>query len=113
MGLILALVVGSLIEWVILLIVIPIAQRLADFSTPAPVETAWKLLVIVLLKNVIGFGIGDVAGWFFGRVAGIVVFWGGLKKVFDIDLFGAGIIIVVSFLVQTFLITILMAAFFA
>jgi len=42
---------GSLLEWVVLMVVIPIAQRLADFSLPTLGETAWKLLAIVVAKN--------------------------------------------------------------
>ncbi len=110
MDLLIGLLVGSLIEWIILLIVIPIAQRLADFSMPEPVEMAWKLAVIVLLKNVVAVGVGAVAGGFVGNIVAAVVFWVGLWKVFDLDMFGAIIIVVVSFLARVFIIALIIAA---
>ena len=110
MDLLIGLLVGSLVEWIILLIVIPIAQRLADFSMPEPVELAWKLAVIVLLKNVVAVGVGVPAGGFVGNIVAAVVFWVGLWKVFDLDMFGAVIIVVVSFLVQMFIGTLILNA---
>ncbi len=111
MELLVDLVIGSVIEWAILMIVIPIAQRLADFSMPGAVEMAWKLAAIVLLKNIVGSGLGSAVGGFGGGLAAIAVFWGGLYKVFDLDIFGAVIILVASWIVNTYVATALMAAF--
>ncbi|MBU0717722.1 MAG: hypothetical protein KJ749_05685 [Planctomycetes bacterium] len=113
MEMLIGLGVGSGIEWVVLLIVIPIAQRLADFSMPGTVEMAWKLLIIVLLKNLISLGVGEVAGGLVGSLAGAIVFWVGLWKVFDLDFFGAVIIVVVSWFVQWFLIGAIVGAMLA
>ncbi|MHC4698066.1 MAG: hypothetical protein ACYTFA_15140 [Planctomycetota bacterium] len=109
MELIVTLVVGSIGEWVVLLIVIPFAQRLADFSMPPALEMARKLFVIVLLKNIIGVGVTMILGGFPGKIAAAIVLWTGLVKVFDLDFFGAVMIVVVSFVLQVFV----MGALFA
>ena len=109
MELIIGLIVGSLIEWVILLFVIPIAQRMADFSMPGPIEMAWKLLVIVLLKNFVAYGVAELAGMgFVGSVVGAIVFWVGMVKVFEVDFFGAVIIMVVSWILQYYIVATLL-----
>jgi hypothetical protein len=110
MELVLGWIVACLIEWALLLIVIPIARRLADFSMPGPVEMAWKLLVIVLLKNLVGTGATYVLNMpFLGSIIGAVIFWVGMVKVFEIDFFGAVIIMVVSWVLQYIVVAALLA----
>ena len=99
-----ALIAGSIMEWVILLVVIPIAQRLADFSMPPALEMAKKLLGIVLLKSFIGAGIAMVLGGLFGSIAAAIVLWTGLTKIFDLDFFGAVMIVGVSFVLRAFVV---------
>ena len=114
MDVLLALVLGAAIEWVVLMIVIPIAQRLADFSMPPRVETAWKLLVIVFLKNLVGYGVGiAIAPGLISSIAAGVVFWVGIVKVFQVDFFGAVIIVVVGWVVQWFIVGALVVALLA
>ena len=89
-------------EWAVLLFVIPLAQRLADFSMPPALEMAKKLLLIVLLKSFVGMGVGMILGEFPGNIAAAIVLWTGLTKVFDLDFFGAVMIVVVSFVLRAF-----------
>ena len=99
----LALLIGTAAEWLILCAVVPLAQRLADFSLPPPLEMVWKILVIVLLTNLTSYGVGEGLGSpFLGSIVGLVVFWGGMVKVFEVDMFGAIIIVVVRSLVNIF-----------
>ncbi len=114
MTVLLALLVGSAVEWLILCVVVPLAQRLADFSLPPPLEMAWKLLIIVLAANLISYGVGAGLGSsFVGNIAALTVFWVGMVKVFEVDAFGAMIIIVVRFIVQMFLVGAIVALFLA
>ncbi len=111
---ILALLIGSVVECLILCVVVPLAQRLADFSLPPPLEMAWKLLVIVLLTNFVSYGVGQVVGTpLLGSIVGLVVFWGGMVKVFAVDVFGAIIIIVIRFFVNFFIVAAIVALFLA
>lgn len=102
------LVFASLLEWVLLLVVTPIAQRLADFSMPPAIEMAWKLAVLVLLKNAIGYGISVAANnrWL-GVIALLVAFFVGLKKVLDVNLHAAAVIVVLSVTLVLFINTII------
>ena len=109
MDVIAELVVGSAIEWLILLVVIPIAQRLADFSMPPALEMAKKLFIIVLLKSIIGMGIAMILGGFPGSIAAAIVLWTGLVKLLDLDFFGAIMIVVVSFVLRSFVLSALLA----
>jgi hypothetical protein len=100
---------GTGIEWLVLLLVIPIAQKLADFSMPGLVEMLWKLFVIVLAKNLVIAVAALAVGSFAGGLVGLAVFWIGMVKVFEVDFFGAIIIIVVSWLLQIFVIAAVIA----
>ena len=110
---ILFLAIESFSEWVLLLVVIPIAQRLADFSTPGLPELAWKLIVIVAIKNVAALGVTMVISPFYGEIAGIVLFLAALTKVLDLDVFGAIMIVLVSWMLRNFLLAVLLVRMFA
>ena len=103
-----SVLIGSGIEVVVLLVVIPIAQKLADFSMPGFGEMVWKLALVVVLKNIVGAGVGMAAGGFAGSIGGAIVFWGGLWKIFDLDIFGAITIVVISWFLQMFVVTALL-----
>ena len=105
----LGLVVGTVVNWVVLMVVIPIAQRLGDFGTPPFVEMAWKLALVVLATNVASDLTGLVNPWL-GWGVGLVVFWTGMAKVLDLDFFGACMIVLVSWLLRNFLMFYLMSA---
>lgn len=89
----------TLISLITLLIVIPIARKVADFSMPPWPETLWKLAVVAGVVNAISLGLAPVnivVSW----IVATVVFWVIMVKWFDVDLFGAIIIVIVSSLVR-------------
>jgi|GEM_PF-5853516 len=102
--------VGILGEWVVLMVVLPIAQRLADFALPGLIEMAWKLLVIIIASTLTSLGLGHVNG-LLGTIGGLVVFWIGMVRVFDVDFFGAVIIVVIRFFVNWLIAVALIAVF--
>ena len=112
MTVLLTLLICCAVEWLVLCFVVPIAQRLADFSLPPPVEMAGKLLVIVLTTNLVSFGIIALIGSsLLANILALAVFWGGMVKVFEVDMFGAIIIVVMRFLVQMFVVGAIVALF--
>ena len=95
----LVFVIGTAISWVTLLIVIPIAQKLADFSMPPWPETLWKLAVVAGAYNGVLLALTPV-NIFLAWIAMAVVFFSLMVKWFDVDFFGAVIIVVVSAVVR-------------
>lgn len=90
---------GTFISWVSLLIVIPIAQKLADFSFPPWGEALWKLAIVAAAANLAEI-LGSLANGMLGLIAGAVVFFALMFKWFDVDFFGAIIIVFVSWLLR-------------
>jgi uncharacterized membrane protein YagU involved in acid resistance len=103
----LGFLIGVVITWVILMIVIPIARKLADFSMPPWPETMAYLAVIAALVNAVQLGLGLV-NVFAALIVSAIVFFTLLYKWFDIDLWGAIIIVVVSWAVRWFLTMVLL-----
>lgn len=104
MALVIAYGIISLLEWMLLLVVIPIAQRLADFDLPPAFEMAWKLLLIVIIQNGVGWCAYEISQlWFVELLAGGLAFWIGMWRVFRLDVFGAVVIMVISSLAQRFI----------
>lgn len=99
--------IGSVISWVLLLVIVPIAQRLADFSLPPWPETLWKLAVVVVAVNAVSVALEMVNVWL-SYIGGAVVFWVFMVKWFDVDFFGAFIIIAVTVIVRAWLVFLLM-----
>ncbi len=96
---VIAFLVWTLISWISLLIVIPISRKLADFSMPPWPETLWKLAVVAASGNLLAIVLGPVH-FVLGWIAGVVVFFIFMVKWFHVDLFGAVIIVVVSWVVR-------------
>ena len=94
-----AIIVGSLFNWAVLMIMIPVASRIAGFSFPGLKESAWKLAVVVLATNLIAFALSPVIGMW-AAIVNLVIFWTAMVKWFDVDLIGAVVIVVLSFLVN-------------
>jgi len=90
---------GTLISWILLLIVVPISQKLADFSFPPWPETLWKLAVIAGATNATNMALTPVH-WILALLGGPAVFFILMYKWFDIDFFGAVIIVVVHAIVS-------------
>lgn len=104
MALIIAYGIISLLEWMLLLVVVPIAQRLADFDLPPAFEMAWKLLLIVVIKNYVGLATSEMTQLFIVELlAAGLAFWIGMWRVFRLDVFGAVVIMVISSLAQRFI----------
>ena len=99
--------IGSVISWILLLIVVPIAQRLADFGLPPWPEMLWKLGVVVVAANAASEALGMVH-FFLAWIGGAVVFWVFMVKWFEVDFFGAFIIIAVTVIVRAWLVFLLM-----
>ncbi|KKL79617.1 hypothetical protein LCGC14_2013040 [marine sediment metagenome] len=90
---------GTLIMWLSLLIIVPIAQKLADFAFPPWSEALWKLAVIAGVCNVASVALDLVHPWL-ALVVGAIIFWVFMVKWFQIDFFGAVIIVVVSWIAR-------------
>lgn len=91
--------VGTAITWVILLIVLPLAQKLADFGLPAWPQLLWQAALLSAIVNALSVALDPVSGWV-SWLASLVVFWALMVKWFDVDFFGAIIIIVIGYLVR-------------
>ncbi len=91
--------VGTFVSWVGLLIVIPIAQKLADFSMPEWSERLWKLAIVAAAGSAISVALDPVNVWL-SLIAGGIVFWVLMVKWFQIDIFGALIIMLVTTMVK-------------
>ncbi len=104
----LTFLIGTALSWVMLLIIIPIARKLADFSMPPWSQALWKLAVVAAVVNAIEIGLDPVNGWL-SWIVSAIAFWVLMVKWFDVDFFGAVIIVVVTAVVRTLVITLLMA----
>lgn len=103
-------VVQSILTWIVLMVIVPFAQRVAEFGLPPLGEMAWKLMVVVVLANTIEVTFG-LAGWWVGWLAGGVAFWAGMYQVFEgLDFFGACIIVVINWVLQWILMMTLLSA---
>jgi hypothetical protein len=91
--------VNIILEWALGVIIMPIAPKACGLLLAPLPERAWRLLVIVVLTVAMSTGLGFING-FLGWLAGLIVFWAGIIKVFDIDLFGAIIIVVVRLVIS-------------
>ena len=105
----LAILIGALGTWITLLIVVPIAGRIASFSFPGWGQAVWKLGVIALATNVLTTTVGAFNGTL-AWIVGMVVFWVLMVKWFDVDFLGAVVIVVVSWLVRIFVFGAIIAA---
>ena len=85
------------------MIVIPIAARFAGFGFPGWANAAWKLGVVAASIEVTSALLSPVSG-LLALVATAIVFWTLLVKWFDVDLFGAVVVVGVSIVVRIFLV---------
>jgi len=95
--------VACVLTWVMLLAVVWVAQKLADFSLPPWSETLWKLAVISLAMN----GPMMFTGFAFllmGWMVGFVILWILLAKWLDMGGFGLALILIMSVILRPFVI---------
>lgn len=109
MEIFMTILLGTLGTWVTLMIVVPIAGRLAGFSFPGWATAAWQLAVIALVTNAVTALLAPVSG-LLSWLAGFVVFWGLMVKWFDMNLLGAVLVVIISMLVRIFLVGAIIAA---
>lgn len=95
-------VLGTIVSLISLLIVIPIARKLADFSMPPWPEALWKLAVVSACGNAVAMGLDHING-FLSLIVGAAVFWTFMVKWFDVDFFGAIVIVIVSWVLRIIL----------
>ena len=109
-------VLSTIISLVSLLIVIPLARKIADFSMPPWPEALWKLAVVSACGNAVAMGLDPING-FLSWIVGAAVFWMFMVKWFDVDFFGAIVIVIVSWFLRIVLggvlIAIILSAFAA
>lgn len=97
--LVLGILVAFVIQWAILMVVIPIAGRIAGFSFPGFKFAAGRLAVVVLATSIASAFLSPVSSLLAWAVS-LVIFWVAMVKWFDVDLMGAAVICVVNFFVQ-------------
>ncbi len=103
------ILVGAVVMWVTLLVVVPLAGRVAQFTFPGWKDAVWKLAVVALATNAsteILQPINGMVGW----IAGMILFWFLMVKWFDVNMLGAVLIIIISFLVRLLIVGALIAA---
>ena len=90
-------------DWIVLVVTIRVAQGLASIQLPPWGQMAWKMAVIVLAESIASVGVGLLLGSVVGLIAGIVVFWVVMFKVFDVDPWPLLVVIMFSKVVSWFL----------
>ncbi len=92
---------GTFISWVTLLVVLPIAQKLADFGLPGWRDLLWQVAILAAATNLVYVALMPIhfaLAW----LSSLVVFWVLMVKWFRVDLFGAVVIMVVHFVLRLF-----------
>ncbi len=110
MDIVLGLLLGTIVSWVVLLIVIPIAQKFADFSMPPWSEALWKLAVVAAAGSAVSIFLDPVNIWL-SLLVGAGVFWIFMYKWFDIDMFGAMVIVFISSTLRSVIMIFMMGLF--
>jgi hypothetical protein len=106
---VLLFLISTVISWVSLLIIVPIAQKLADFALPPWPETLWKLAAVAGAINLVDVALGPVSlvlSW----IVPPILFFFLMVKWFQIDFFGALVLIAVSWIIRMCLSTAILAA---
>jgi hypothetical protein len=93
-----AFLVYTTLTWITLLVVLPIAQKLADFGLPPLVDLLWQVALVSGIYTAVGMLCSPLGG-FLGWLIPSIIFWVMMVKWFHVDLFGAIIIVVVNFIV--------------
>ncbi len=102
MGMVLQIVVGAVLNWAALMVVIPLAARIASFSFPGLKEAAGKLAVLVLVTNAISVTLSPQIG-IGASILILIIFWTAMVKWFDVNFIGAVVIVVLNAIVNFFL----------
>jgi hypothetical protein len=97
------LLVVVAISWVVLMAVLPLARMIVDFSLPPFGEMAWRAAVIVVAGTVVDLALSPVHGWL-AVIAGIIVYFVLMHKLFDAEILASIVISVIAFIVRLFLV---------
>lgn len=98
MGYVVLFAAGTVVTWLTLLVVLPIAQKLADFGLPGWRDLLWQLAVVAVVVNGVSLALAPFSG-ILSWLASSVVFWVMMVKWFDVDLFGAVVIVAVNIVI--------------
>jgi len=104
---VLGFIIGTILSWVLIVLVVLIAQKLADLSVPPWPEALMKLGVIALGTNAVSVMLSPVNVWL-SWIAGFGLFLALMVKWFDMDFFGAVVIVLISWVVRLYLVAALM-----
>jgi len=99
MHFVVAFLAGTLVTWVILLIVLPLAQKLADFGLPEWPQLLWQVAVVAAIVNAVSVGLQPVSS-VLALLATAIVFWVMMVKWFGVDFFGAVVIVAINMIVR-------------
>jgi len=94
---------GMLFSWVSLVILIAVGQGIADLSVPPWPETLWKLAVIAVVPDVLIIVLP--LNILLTNLIVMVVFWTFMVKWFQVDLFGAFILSILSMFIRFAMLT--------
>ncbi len=109
---VIAFFVYTLISWIFLMIVLPIARSIVDFSLPPMGELAWRAAVVAGAGVLTDMVLSPISG-LLAMVAGFVVFYGLMYKLFDSGLFSTFVIAVLNWLIVVLLSGMIFAAVMA
>jgi len=91
--------IGSLILWLLLLLALLIASRIADFSLPPVGAFLGKAAIVA--AGVTGAAVGlDVVSGFVSWIVAMALFFGLLIKLFDMDLWGAVAVVIATWVLS-------------
>ena len=109
--LILAFLIQVFLQWVVLMIVIPLTQKLAEFSMPPWGEAMWKLAVTALAMTGAATLVGAlIPSGLISWAVSTIVLWILLAKWLDVDGLGIWIIMIASVVVNVFLTILILGA---
>lgn len=90
---------GLVTAWLVLLAAMRISQRATDYSLPPVPALLWKTAVAVAVPSAVSAGM-DLWNPILSPVVAMVVFWGLMAKLFDLDLLQLLIIVVATWLIR-------------
>jgi len=106
---VIAFFVYTAISWIFLMIVLPIARNIVDFSLPPMGELAWRAAVVAGAGAITDLVLSPISG-ILALVGGLVVFYGLMYKFFDSGLFATFVIAILNTLIVFLLFGVIFAA---
>jgi hypothetical protein len=96
-------VLMTVLQWVILLIAVPIAQRLMDFSLPLWPERTWKLAVVAAGVTLASMLLSPLHVPLLPMIGSVLVLWAMMARWFDVGPASAFVVSLVSGAMSYFL----------